>query len=76
MKLDSEFKNNCKVWLAFLDQQPGQVSVVNRPMIDISKTRTAQTISFYSDASGSENLVENGFLVGGRKALLRIIHQV
>ena len=55
VRLDSEFRTNCKVWLDFLTHH--EISkVVNRPMIDIYEQTTACEISFYSDASANGKL--------------------
>ena len=53
VRLDSQFKFDCQVWLDFLtgDLQ----TVVCRPMVDvIGNSQTSQEIKFYSDASASE----------------------
>ena len=54
LSLDQEFKRNCRVWKLFLTS--GSKFVVNRPMVDFSKTVTADQIDFYSDASAAKNL--------------------
>ena len=57
VRLDSEFKSDCKVWIQFLDQDSELASIVNRPMIDIlSPDLTSSDITFYSDASASSTL--------------------
>ena len=55
VRLDAEFKADCKVWLEFLTQEHLS-KVVNRLMIDTKGSITAQQLRFYSDASASENL--------------------
>ena len=56
VKLDQEFKLDCKVWLEFLDGGDMQM-IVNRPMVDLlGQLETSEDIRFYSDASASENL--------------------
>ena len=54
IKLDAEFKWDCKVWLEFL--QSDLKTAVNRPMIDCSEKLQAHDIGFYSDASASSIL--------------------
>ena len=55
VRLDGEFKADCKVWLEFLTDNDFR-KIVNRPMIDLSLNRTSEEIKFYSDASPAENL--------------------
>ena len=54
IRLDSEFKSDCKVWLQFLcDDKLHQI--VSRPMIDtLGQAATSDEIRFYLDASGSK----------------------
>ena len=48
VKLDQEFKNDCKVWLNFL----GNLSAVCRPFIDFKLNRfSADSLFFYTDSS-------------------------
>ena len=55
VRLDSEFKRDCEVWLQFL--QGDLRSVVCRPMVDILRERNlAKTINFYSDTSAAKTL--------------------
>ena len=54
VRLDNEFKNDCRVWLKFLDSK--LTSVVKRPMIDLKRVLSAREIRFYSDASATINL--------------------
>ena len=59
VRLDREFKLDCKVWLQFLEME-GTVTlnnIVNHPMTDIlSHEVTSTEICFYSDASASKLL--------------------
>ena len=56
VRLDSEFKFDCQVWLQFLNNSPLK-SVVSRPMIDVLRhEKTSTEISFYSNASGNKTL--------------------
>ena len=55
VRLDGEFKADCKVWLEFLTDNDFR-KIVNRPMIDLSLNRMSEEIRFYSDASAAENL--------------------
>ena len=53
VRLDKEFKPDCKIWLQFLTEE--MQSIVCRPMVDILGLATTSTaIKFYSDASASE----------------------
>ena len=56
IRLDSEFKEDSKVWLQFLTGKLQKI--VNRPMVDllVSPVTTSDEICFYSDASGSKLL--------------------
>ena len=53
IRLDQEFKLDCKVWLKFLTED-SLASVVNRPMVNLNKMVTAKEITFYSDATAAE----------------------
>ena len=55
VKVDWEFKKDCKVWLSFISD-PDLASVVNRPMIGIRGQIDAEQLLFYSDASAAKNL--------------------
>ena len=55
IRLDREFKDDCKIWLEFLSD-PKLELVINQPMVDFTVTRTARQISFFSDASAGKNL--------------------
>ena len=46
--IDKEFKNDCGVWLQFLNTAERGV---NRPFVDISDTITADVLKFYTDAA-------------------------
>ena len=54
VRLDSEFKGDCHMWLEFLNQI--ETRVVCRPMVDLSDTKVTEEIQFYSDASGSRKV--------------------
>ena len=51
--LDQEFKEDCKVWMKFLDKS--YMEVVARPMIDVNRDRSAIDLNYYSDASGAKD---------------------
>ena len=55
IRLDAEFKNDCKIWLNFLNDDK-LAKVVNRPMVNLSQNLLADQIVFYSDASAREDL--------------------
>ena len=52
LKIDAEFRNDCQVWLLFLQES---ISVM-RPFIDFNKVLTATEICFASDSSRNPNL--------------------
>ena len=54
VRLDAEFKFDCKVWGQFLNMS--NEVVVNRPMLDRWSYVTTQELCFYSDASANEFL--------------------
>ena len=57
IRLDAEFKADCRVWLEFLNNDSELDNIVNRPMIDTLGWKvTNQDISFYSDASAATKL--------------------
>ena len=56
VRLDAEFKLDCKVWLGFLRDDSQMQSAVCRPMVDLLVEKELATdISFYSDASAAES---------------------
>ena len=56
VRLDSEFKMDCKVWLEFLTG-PSLQDIINRPMVDVrGHINASQEIFFYSDASAARTL--------------------
>ena len=58
VKLDEEFKDDCRTWLSFLME--GEVNLkICRPWVDFENRRIATRIEFYTDASGS--LDKGGF---------------
>ena len=57
VRLDKEFREDCKTWIEFLDQDSQLNEIVNRPMIDLLEPSKVSTeICFYSDASASAKL--------------------
>ena len=54
IKLDQEFKSDCKVWLHFLSKD--YIQAVSRPFVDLSKFTYAEDVNFSSDAAGGELL--------------------
>ena len=54
VRLDSEFKLDCKTWQWFLETE--DPLVVNRPMIDLSESVDSRVLNFYSDASANPGL--------------------
>ena len=56
MHLDSELKEDCKVWLQFLSD-PELSKVMCRPMVDLfGLAAMSRELCFYSDASAAKNL--------------------
>ena len=55
VKLDKEFKADCKIWLSFL-MHDKLYRVVVRPMIDINIFETSTRLKFYSDVSAAKEL--------------------
>ena len=53
IRLDQEFKQDCGMWLEFLEQQEVR-SNIYRSMVDLGNPMTNEQIDFYSDASGSK----------------------
>ena len=56
VRLDQEFKADCRIWLSFL--QDSDISkMINRPMVDVLPPEVTSTeICFYSDASAALDL--------------------
>ena len=52
INLNSEFRFDCKVWEIFLSD----LSMVNRPMVDLEGLASAVDLDFYSDASLNHRL--------------------
>ena len=57
VKLDQEFKNDCRMWERFLTNCEKGIC---RPFIDLSKTLTAEILDFYTDSAKGENLGMGG----------------
>ena len=55
VKIDSEFRSDCKVWWSFITDNNLQ-TVINRPMVDFTEIRTAKQLAFTSDASAGERM--------------------
>ena len=53
VRLDQEFKNDCQVWIDFLNS--GHISTIFRPFVDLKKVTMATELNFYTDASKNEN---------------------
>ena len=51
--IDWEFKEDCKMWLKFLDPVVCTKYHVSRPFVDLSVKRSTQKLKFFSDTSGS-----------------------
>ena len=54
VKVDLEFKFDCRVWLNFLDRE--MVSTVSRPYLDLTDDSNVVQLEFYSDASLCDDL--------------------
>ena len=64
VRLDSEFKDHCKVWLDFLKK--GNLSVC-RPFVDLESIQFVEHIGFATDAAKGEKLGYGGII--GKKWL-------
>ena len=53
VRLDKEFKQNCEMWVNFLEVEDRTLSVF-RPFVDFTTDRGAICIKFFSDASAGE----------------------
>ena len=54
VRLDAEFKNDCKVWAEFLDSNDSMSYC--HPYVDLSTTITAEILDFYTDAAKGKSL--------------------
>ena len=54
--LDLDFRNDCKVWLQFLNLADEFPQLYCRPFMDLSKLVKAKDIFFYTDASARHDL--------------------
>ena len=52
VKLDKEFKDDCKVWLEFLEAF--NKTTLCRPFVDLNETTSAEVLGFYSDATAKD----------------------
>ena len=53
IRLEAEFKEDCKVWIKFLSIGG---SMTNRPFIDLHTLEFADTLDFYTDAAKGKDL--------------------
>ena len=53
VRLDSEFKQDCRMWVRFLEL-PLNYLAVARPFVDLSSDKNAVNLQFFSDASLAE----------------------
>ena len=51
VRISEEFKNDCRMWMKFL--QENETTALCRPFIDIGQTEFAHQLNFYTDASGA-----------------------
>ena len=61
--LDAEFLNDCRMWEMFLNMKE---KVLCRPFLDILGAQSAETLNFYTDASGSNSKGGFGCFFDGR----------
>ena len=54
VKVDKEFKEDCRVWLNFLS--PSNILSISRPFINMSRTLLADNLGFRTDAAGGKLL--------------------
>ena len=57
LRIDKEFKEDCKVWLNFLDHN--MIDAVCHPYVDLTINKKARVLNFYTDASASK--LKGGF---------------
>ena len=48
VRLDKEFKDDCRVWLPFLQNK---MIAVSRPFVDLQTTLNAEVLDWYTDAT-------------------------
>ena len=59
VNLDSEFKEDCKVWVSFLQNDiPASIC---RPFVDLTLTKSASELDFYMDSSANPLLGFGGY---------------
>ena len=67
IKLDQEFKSDCRIWINFLENAEEQKSILCRPFVDLYTFDTSMAINFYSDAAKPSvldmecSLMDNGY---------------
>ena len=55
INLDAEFREDCQVWLTFLDNDK-VLHRLCRPLIDFCQETQAQVLNFYTDSSANRTL--------------------
>ena len=56
VKLDNEFKNDCMVWIKFLESAEAKKMLLCRPFVDLFAFETSVILPFYSDAAKKDTL--------------------
>ena len=50
--LDKQFREDCTIWLQFLDECHSKQRILYRPFMDLDRFTTSENLDFYTDASG------------------------
>ena len=53
VKLDMEFKNDCRIWKTFLESSDLR-NIVCRPLVDLNTSLIAEKLRFFTDASAAK----------------------
>ena len=64
VKLDKEFKDDCRIWVKFLESAETNRQTLCRPFIDMYKLDSAKTRQFYSDAAKRQDWGYGAFFDG------------
>ena len=59
VRLDSEFKSDCRMWVEFLSAANNRVGI-SRPFVDLNETLTATSLDLFTDAAKGEHLGMGG----------------
>ena len=51
--LDKQFREDCAIWLQFLDECSRKQRILSRPFLDLDRFTTSEILDFYTNASGT-----------------------